>query len=271
MDFPFANTHVVITGAGSGLGKALAVEFYNQGAHLALIDINFSALHELKISLLGGDRNISVHKADISNEEEVAAVQQQIITQHGKIDILINNAAISISQPFDQLLMADFRRLFDVNFWGTVYCTKHFLPWLKKNKEARIVNIISGFALMGFPGKTTYAASKSAIMGFTNSLKTELEGTGIKTCLVIPPPLDTGLVKNNKHIDENKKELETAFVRKKGKPIDKTARRIIAQVQKGKYRIIIGTMMYWIDLGSRLFPSRLHTVIGKNKKRIDFY
>jgi len=141
---------------------------------------------------------------------------------------------------------------------------------LKKQNHSRLVNIISDFALMGFPGKTTYSSSKSAVMGFTNSLKTELAKTNVKVCLVIPPPLDTGLVKNSKHVDESKKKREVIFLVKNGMPLDKASRRIVGQIERGKFRIVIGTMMFWMDLISRLFPTTIHTLIGLNKNRFDF-
>jgi short-subunit dehydrogenase len=166
--------------------------------------------------------------------------------------------------------LSDYKHLFDINFWGTIYCTKHFLPDLKKENDSRLVNIISDFALMGFSGKTTYSSSKSAVMGFSNSLKTELADTNVKVCLVIPPLLDTLLVKNSNHIDNIKRENEALFLKKNGMRLDKAAQRIIRQIRKGKYRIIIGTMMFWIDLASRLFPTTLHNLISKNKKRFDF-
>jgi len=153
---------------------------------------------------------------------------------------------------------------------GTIYFTKHFLPDLKKQNEARVVNIISDFAFIGFPGKTAYGSSKSAVLGFTNALKTELADTNVKVCFVVPPPLDTGLIRNSKHIDEKKRESEARFLEKNGLPIDKTAKRTVKQIRKGKYRIIIGRMMFGIDIIARLFPTLLHRLIGKNKRRFDF-
>ena len=259
-----------ITGSANGLGKALATELYRQGYHLAIIDIDYSGLEKLKTELENENQKITIHNADISNEQDVISIRQQIINQHKRIDILINNAGISISQTFDQVDLTDAKQLFDINFWGTVYCSKHFLHDLKKQKDSRLVNIISNFALMGFPGKTIYGSSKSGIMGFTNSLKTELSDTSIKVCLVIPPPLDTGLVNNSKNIDDNKREKEAAFLKKNGMPLNKAARRIIKQVKKGKYRIVIGAMMFWIDTLSRFFPTTIHYLIGNNKKRFNF-
>jgi short-subunit dehydrogenase len=261
---------VLITGAANGLGKALAFEFSRLGYNLALIDIDSAGLQTLQQDLKTADQKITVHQNDISEEQNVIYVREDILSKHNRIDILVNNAGVSISQTFDLLEIVDFQKLFATNFWGTIYYTKHFLPDLKKQNDSRLVNIISDFALMGFPGKTAYSSSKSAILGFSNSLKTELTGTTVKVSIVIPPPLDTGLVIKGKHIDEAKKQKEAAFLQKNGMHINKAAKLIVRQIEKGKFRIVIGTMMFWIDIASRLFPSLLHRLIGKNKNKIDF-
>jgi short-subunit dehydrogenase len=264
------NKVVIITGSANGLGKALAKEFYLQGCHLALLDIDIAGLQEIKSGIENKTQRITIHKTDISKEQEIEITLQEIINQHKHIDILVNNAGISISQPFDQVDLADYKQLFEINFWGTIFCSRYFLPELKKQSDSRLVNIISDFALMGFPGKTAYSSSKSAIMGFTNSLKTEMTNTTVKVSLVIPPPLDTELVKNSKHVSESKKEKEVNFLKKNSMPIEKAARKIIIGIKKGKYRIVVGHMMFWIDLASRFFPTTVHNIISHNKKRIGF-
>lgn len=264
------NKTILITGAASGLGKALAFEFCRLGYNLALLDIDGAGLQTLQQELKASDQKITIHQTDISEEQNIIDAREDVLIHHNRIDILVNNAGISISQTFEQLEIVDFQKIVATNFWGTVYCTKHFLPDLKKQDDSRLVNIISDFALMGFPGKTAYSSSKSAIMGFSNSLKTELTGTTVKVSFVIPPPLDTELVKKGKHIDETKKQKEAAFLRKNGMHLHKAARLIVRQIEKGKFRIVIGTIMFWIDLFSRLFPSLLHYLIGRNKNKIDF-
>jgi short-subunit dehydrogenase len=261
---------VVVTGAAKGLGKALAAEFCRYGCHLALIDIDLIRLERTKSELQTPGQTITIHQADVSVEENIINARLDILNIHKHVDILVNNAGISISQNFEQIDLADYRQLFDVNFWGTVYPSKHFLPDLKKQEDTRLVNIISDFAFMGFPGKTAYGSSKSAVLGFTNALKTELADTNVKVCFVVPPPLDTELIKNGKHIDDKKRENEARFLEKNGLPLDKTANRIVKQIRKGKYRIIIGRMMFWVDIAARLFPTLLHRLIGKNKSRFDF-
>ncbi|MEJ7739589.1 MAG: SDR family NAD(P)-dependent oxidoreductase [Chitinophagaceae bacterium] len=264
------NKVAVVTGSANGLGKALATELFRQGCNLALLDINIDGLAKLKAALQSDYQKITIYNVDISQEQQIIYARTEILEQHQRIDILINNAGVSMSQTFDQLELADYKWLFDINFWGTVYCTKHFLPDLKRQSDSRLVSILSDFALMGFPGKTTYGSSKSAVMGFINSLRTELADTTVKVSLVIPPPLKTGLVINSKHIDDIKRKKEARFLERNGMPLDKAARKIISKVKVGKFRIVIGAMMFWIDFASRLFPTTLHRLIGNNKKRFDF-
>lgn len=209
---------VVITGAASGFGRAMAIEFFGRGCHLALIDIDRDGLRDMQSHFGRSEQRVTIHDADITEEKQVIIAQDEIIDRHRQVNILINNAGISISQEFVDIKLEDYRSLMNVNFWGTVFCTKYFLPSLKQQPNSRLVNIISDFALMGFPGKTAYASSKGAVMSFTNALKTELTKTSVKVCLVIPPPLDTGLIKNSLHVNEHKKiwklhSLETKVYR----------------------------------------------------------
>jgi short-subunit dehydrogenase len=265
-----ASKVAVITGAANGLGKALALEYFARGFDLALLDVDLKGLETLRTTLSGQGQVISIHHTDISKEEQVIAARRHILEQHRGIDILINNAGVSISQPFDLVSMDDFRWLFDINFWGTVYCTRHFLKDLDKDSPTNIVNIISAFALLGFPGKSCYAASKAAIMGFTNVLHTELAGSNIRLSLVIPPPLNTRIVMTGPHIDEGHREREAAFLARNGMDLSKAAHSIASQVAKGKYRIMVGTKTAVVDLLSRALPTTMLQYIGRNKQRWDF-
>jgi short-subunit dehydrogenase len=264
------NETVVITGAANGLGQALANEFFRLRYNLALIDIDIPGLNILRDELKSKDQIVTTHQCDVSKARDIMAAGNEIRNAHHHITILVNNAGISISQNFEQLDLAHFHELININFWGTVYCTNHFLSDLKKEKDSRLVNICSDFALMGFPGKTAYASSKSAIMGFTNALKTELADSSVKVCLVIPPPLDTGLVKNSEHISDSKRNAEALFLKNNGMPIDKAAKRIVKKIRKGKFRIVVGGMMFFVDATSRLFPTFLHWFIGKVKHKFNF-
>lgn len=264
------NKSAIITGAANGLGRALSIALYNSGYGLALIDIDEEGLTRLKDEIQRDGQTISVHTLDISDESKVIKCRQAILAIHTRIDVLINNAGISISQPFGEVEMEDFQRLFQVNFWGTVYCTKHFLPDLKKKAGSHIVNIISVFAAMGFPGKSTYGASKSAVMGFTNSLRTELIGTSVSLSLVIPPALDTGIIARGKHINEVMRQKEIEFLQQNAMPVDRVAAIIVTKMHRNKYRIVIGRQTFWMDTAARLFPGLMTWLIAKRKKRIEF-
>jgi short-subunit dehydrogenase len=264
------NKVVVITGAANGLGKAMAMEYHRLGAHLALLDIDDYRLVQLKEQLSGNGPEVSAHTMDVSHEAEVVRCKDDILAIHGRVDILVNNSGVSISQYFEDQDIDDHRALFEVNYWGAVYCTRHFLPELQKGQGSHLINIISDFALMGFPAKTAYASSKSALMGFTNTLYTELHPGPVIVSLVIPPPLDTDIVINGKHIDSKKQYKEYQFLKRNAMPIDKAAHIIVRRIMHGKYRIVVGSMMYWSDLLSRLFPTLVHRFIARNKRAVDF-
>jgi len=264
------NETVVITGAANGLGKALAGELFKLGYNLALVDIDAPDINTLREKLKSQDQIVTAHPCDVSNAKDILVARDEIRNMHPHINILINNAGVSISQNFERLDLAHFHKLIDINFWGTVYCSHHFLPDLKKGKDSRLVNICSDFAMMGFPGKTAYASSKGAMMAFTHTLKTELADSSVKVCLVIPPPLDTGLVKNGEHVSDSKRNAEAQFLKTNGMPIDKAAKRIVKKIQIGKFRIVVGGKMYFIDALSRLFPTVLHWFIGKIKHKFNF-
>jgi short-subunit dehydrogenase len=266
----FSNKTAIITGAANGLGRALATELYSRGCNLALMDIDLAGLQQLKDNFQNNGQEISIHQADVSVEDDVITARQEILAHHKHIHLLINNAGICSGRLFSQLEMEDHKKIFEVNFWGTVHCTRHFLPDLEKQQKAWLVNVVSAFALMGFPGKTAYSASKAAIVGFTNSLQAELTGNNLKLSLVFPPPLDTGLVTNGTHIDAVKKQNEISFIRKNGMPLQKAAYIIINGIQKDLYRIKVGRYVQLADLASRIIPALLPGLIRRSLKRIDF-
>lgn len=263
--------NAVVTGAASGLGRALAQELWNRNYSLALVDIDYQGLISLRNGLSENtDQQILLYKVDLANAEEIKICCEDILKQFIDIDVLFNNAGISISIPFDDLDIKDYKKLIDINFWGTVITTKYLLSGLKKSSKARIANVISDFALMGFPGKTTYGASKSAIMGFSYALRTELYESNIKVSVIIPPAMNTNLVKKGISTNEQKRQNEMLFLQKNAYPLGLAASKIINKVQQGKFRIVIGKMMWMIDTVSRLFPTMLHYLISTRRESKDF-
>jgi short-subunit dehydrogenase len=267
--FSFANKVVVITGAANGLGRALAREFYSRGCHLALFDTDAAGLASLKVEL-SGRGNVSIHEVDVSVEHHVLFARNDVVARHSQVDVLINNAAISSSETFKTINLTFFRKLFDVNFWGAVYCTKHFLQDLSAAKDSRLANVISGFAAIGFPGKSSYGSSKSALMGLTQSLYTELIEHGVKVSMVIPPAMDTGLIANGRHIADEKKNREIAFAKANSIPLNTVAKCVVENMARGKFRIVIGRQTVFLNFMARVFPVLTHRQIIRNKGSFDF-
>lgn len=182
----FKNKVVVITGASSGIGKACAVEFARRGANLVLAARQYANLVELAASLEKeyGVRALAV-QADVSKEEDCRSIIEQSLNAFGQIDVLLNNAGISMRALFNELDLSVLKSLMEVNFWGTVYCTKYAMDAILKSKGS-IVGVSSIAGYRGLPGRTGYSASKFAMNGFMESLRTELRPTGVHVMVACP-------------------------------------------------------------------------------------
>jgi len=179
----FNNKVVVVTGGSDGIGKALVDALMAEGAKVATCGRNYDKLYHLKTKY--PDRPLFVHTADVSKEADCKNFIEEVIVLFGTIDILINNAGISMRALFEETELDTLRRVMDVNFWGTVYCTRFALPYIKQRK-GDIIAISSVAGYRGLPGRTGYNASKFAIHGFLEALRTELLETGVNVMWVCP-------------------------------------------------------------------------------------
>ncbi|CAG0925928.1 unnamed protein product, partial [Notodromas monacha] len=174
----FTNKVVVITGAGSGIGRALAIEFAKRGAHLALNDYSMDQLNATLEKLPSGTKTFT-QGFDVSDAHAMDGFAQSILAHYGHVDVVINNAGVALSKySVENTSLEDFKWLFGINFWGMVYGSKSFLPLLKQRPQAALVNVSSLFGLSGIPYQAAYSASKMAIRGFTESLAMEQESSG---------------------------------------------------------------------------------------------
>ncbi|MDX1496233.1 MAG: SDR family oxidoreductase, partial [Salinisphaeraceae bacterium] len=167
----FNNRVVVITGAGSGIGRALSQAFAQAGAKLAIADNNQANLAETEHML--GNAQVLSQTLDVANREAVYAFADQVKTEYGAADIVINNAGVTFGNTVEDSSYEDFEWLMGINFWGVVYGTKAFLPMLKAADEGVVVNISSVFGIIAFPNQAAYNASKFAVRGFTEALRHE--------------------------------------------------------------------------------------------------
>lgn len=168
----FRDKVIVITGASSGIGHALAREFSTQGAKVALAARSLEKLRELQQILPGGEANSLAVACDVASETDCRDLIERTVEKFGRIDVLINNAGLSMRALFDEVDLEVLRRLMDVNFWGTVYCTKYALPYIQKT-QGSIVGISSVAGFHGLPGRTGYSASKYAMHGFLETIRIE--------------------------------------------------------------------------------------------------
>ena len=246
----------VVTGAGSGIGRAAALSLARRGCHLALADIDEAGLAQTQ-ALVTGVR-ASSHRLDVANREAVAAMPARVLEAHGRVDLLVNNAGVALAGTFDLLSEADFEWLMEINFYGVVRMTRAFLPALRASDDACIVNVSSVFGLISPPGQSAYSASKFAVRGFSNALRHELAGTRVGVSVVHPGGVATAIARNARvaqglPADEMRSRLVLAE-KVLRMPPEKAAEIIVRGVENRRARILVGSDALLISLLERLAP-----------------
>ncbi len=260
----FKDKVVAITGAGSGIGRALAIEFSKLGSRLALNDNNVDGLNET-LTLLGKEIGDSLYSEvfDVSDSNAMEVFAGNVNKELGPAHIIINNAGIAgYTEPAYSTPMSAYRKVMDVNFFGVVNGTRTFLPQLVENNEGAVVNISSVFGLIGYPNSTDYCASKFAVRGFTESLAVELLKSPISVHCVHPGGIKTNITSSALN-DETDKEFDEAFL---VTPPEKLAVRIIRGIKRGEPRIVYGYQSGQIRRTSAL-PKRIFNRLLWNKVR----
>ncbi len=261
----------VVTGAASGIGRAIATSLARRGCHLALADINDAALARTAAEIATPELCISRHHLDVANAGAVAAFPQQVTAEHSGVDLLVNNAGVALHGTFEEVSEADFEWLFAINFWGAVRMTRAFLPLLHQSEEARIVNMSSLFGLIAPPGQTAYAASKFAVRGFSESLRHELSGTRIGVSVVHPGGVATSIAENarvpaNFTGDEaaERRKFSEAFLTLSPEVAGET---IVHGIETRKPRILVGADAKRIAIIERLMPVSYWSLLGRALKK----
>jgi len=255
----------VVTGAGSGIGRALAQNLASKGAQLALADVNKATLEETQ-SLLGPNK-ARTYVVDVSDASAVESFAAQVKQDFGRASVLINNAGVAIYGNFAELTLEEFEWLIRINFWGVVYGCKFFLPLLKAEPDAHLVNISSVFGLIGPAGQTAYAASKFAVRGFTQALSRELMDTGVSVSCVHPGGIRTRIAENARagaatRVEDQVQARERFDQVVRTSP-EKAAEVIVSGILRNKARILIGADAYQIDFVQRLMPVRSPALLAR--------
>ena len=257
-----AGRTAVVTGAAGGIGRGIALALARRGCHLALADIDETALSRTAAEIAGVETasrlRLSHHRLDVASRAAVAALPAQVLAAHGAVDILVNNAGVALGGTFREIAESDFDWLIGVNFWGVVQMTRAFLPLLSDSEEARIVNVSSLFGLIALPGQTAYAASKFAVRGFSESLRHELADTRIGVTVVHPGGIATSIAKNARMpaslSEDEVAKRRTFFDSFLTMPPETAGEIIVRGVEQRRARILVGADAKYAALIERLMP-----------------
>ncbi|MBD2858231.1 SDR family NAD(P)-dependent oxidoreductase [Spongiibacter sp. KMU-158] len=278
----FSNKVAAVTGAGSGIGRALALQLAKENCNLALADINAAGLEETCELLKSANVKVTSQTLDVSDKDAVYQWADQIVADHGAVHLIFNNAGVALAGTVSGLELDDYRWIMDINFWGTIYGTKAFLPKLEAAGEGHIINISSVFGLTAQPLMSGYNASKFAVRGFTESLRQDLALTdsvvsttcvhpgGIKTNIARSSRMNSSVASATGSSDQaSVKDFEAMFMTTPAQ----AANTILKGVKRNKRRVLIGPDARLFDWLVRCFPTgyqRLFTWSVKakaNKKK----
>jgi short-subunit dehydrogenase len=255
----------VITGAGSGIGRALAKRLAVERMSLALVDVDQSGVEvtarHLTSTVPGKAVTVSVHLADVGDAKQMERVASEVMERHKRVTLLVNNAAVALHGTVEEISLADIDWVMRINFWGLVHGVKCFLPILRRERRAHIVNLSSVFGLIGFPGQSAYAASKFAVRGFSEVLQHELEGTSIGVSCVHPGKVRTEMGRRARIPAgiADRAVIETHLAQsaqRKALTPEAAAALIVEGIKRGRTRIVAGRDAIWPDRLQRAFPVR---------------
>ena len=263
----FSGQVAAITGAGSGMGQAIAVKLAKQGCHVAISDINAEPLQETA-DMIGDSVKVSSHVLDVADRVAMKNFANAVVQHHGKVNMIFNNAGVSVTDLASRMSIEDFEWLMDINFWGVIHGTRAFLPYLSEQPEAHIINTSSIFGTIAVPSQSAYNASKFAVRGYTYSLRAELADTNIGVSCVQPGGVKTNIVKTSRFVPTDnasatKEEAIEKFESFAGLTSEQAAEIILNGVKKNKAQILVGKDARFMALIERLFPTGYLKVMNR--------
>jgi len=273
----FKNKVAAITGSASGIGRSLAVELARRGCHLSLSDINeLELVHTAELARAHGV-TVTTARLDVANRDAVVAWATQTQAEHGKVNLVFNNAGVSLAAPAETARQQDFEWIMGINFWGVVNGSQAFLPFLRASGEGHVVNISSLCGLMALPTQGAYNASKFAVRGYTEALRIELEieRAPVSATCIHPGGVATNIALASR-VDESvhavtgigaERLKKRAHRMIQATSADDAARQILRGVERSARRVLVGSDARWMDRMVRLLGSSYQRVVVKNARR----
>lgn len=266
----FKDKVAAITGAGSGMGRELAIELAKRGCHVAISDVNEAGLAQTAEMVKRYPVRVTTQKLDVADRDAVYAWADKVVADHGKVNLIFNNAGVALATTLEGADYGDFEWIMGINFWGVVYGSKAFLPHLRASGEGHIVNTSSIFGLFAVPGNGCYNASKFAVRGFNECLRQELElmKAPVSLTSVHPGGIKTGIAKAAR----TSKSIEGVLARDVDSAIvnfdklfitsaNRAARIILKAVEGNKRRVLVGPDAKFLDVVVRLLPALYQPLI----------
>jgi short-subunit dehydrogenase len=265
-----------VTGAASGIGRALALELAARGCDLALADRDEAGLQTVATEIKRlHSQKLTVHRVDVSDPGQIEDFAQAALSGHPGLNIVVNNAGVALLGQFDEIDQAQMDWLMNINFWGVVHATRAFLPHLARQREAHIVNLSSIFGIIAPPGQTAYAAAKFAVRGFSESLRHELQmaASPVRLSVVHPGGVSTNIVRNSRDGVGVSDNTRRAQLIERFDAVAKTtpaaaALRIIQGIERNQPRILIGNDARFMDLLQRFRPGTYWAVLARRIEKM---
>ena len=248
----FTDRVAVVTGAGSGSGRAICLELAGRGTDIAAVDIDEDNLSGLSQAVAALGRNCTTHVVDVADREQMAALPEAVLAAHGAVHILVNNAGVSVNLTFLEQEIEDLEWITGINYWGVLYGCKFFLPHLLQQDEAHIVNVSSSAGFTGMKWQSSYASTKFAVTGLSESLFVELAGTNVGISCIHPGAVATRILDSARMATDRREKMLKTF--RYATPPESAARKIARAIEKKRFKVVLCVDAHVLYFFKRLAP-----------------
>lgn len=267
----YAGRTAVVTGAGSGIGRALAVELAGRGARLALSDVDEASVQQTATACRELGATAHGYRLDVADRAAVHSHAEDVVRDLGAVHLVVNNAGVALHGPVVELTEEDFRWVMEIDFWGVVHGTQAFLPHLAASGDGQLANVSSIFGIVAVPKQSAYNAAKFAVRGFTEALRQEcrLDGTPVAVSCIHPGGVRTEIARRARAtVGEDKAEMVRTFERLARTSPPRAARTIVRGLERDKARILVGPDAWFLAGLPRLLGADYGRVVSRSAARL---